>query len=74
MNGIRYFSLAFEQNDKIALSQNSYVRGEGEEGLVSFEKGKDFNTAKRRNKIGFRRVIGREKSKANYIKKGGGFR
>jgi hypothetical protein len=42
MNGTRYFSLAFEQNDKIALSQNSYVRGEDEEGLVSFEKGKDF--------------------------------
>ncbi len=42
MNGTRYFSLAFEQNDKIALSQNSYVRREGEEGLVSIEKGKDF--------------------------------
>ena len=42
MNDTRSFSLAFELNDKIVLSQNSYDRGEDEEGLVSFEKGKDF--------------------------------
>ncbi len=48
VNNKRYFSLAFEQNDKIALSQNCYVRGEDEEELVSFEKGKDFNTAKKK--------------------------
>ena len=42
MNGTRYFSVAFEQNNEMVLSQRSYVRGEEEEGLVSFEKGKDF--------------------------------
>ncbi len=42
MNDTRYFSLAFEQNDKIVLGQNGCVRGEDQEGLLSFEKGKEF--------------------------------
>ncbi len=42
MNDQRYFSLAFEQNDKIIPSKNSSVKGEDGEGLVSFEKGKEF--------------------------------
>ena len=42
MNNKRYFSVAFDQNNEIVISQKSYARGKDEEGLVSFEKSKYF--------------------------------